>query len=120
MNEAKLIAIKHSLCKLLEQSGLDYKFNGDQTHCVNNTVNLCLRGVSSEALMISTKEYCSVSNGSAGTSKSYSPSYVLTAMGIPTDEIESSIRISWGPETNIHEFKNNFREFLKTAKDLAQ
>lgn len=45
-------------------------------------------GVMSEALMLSAKQYCSISNGSACTSKSYSPSYVLEAMGMSVDEIE--------------------------------
>ena len=73
---------------------MKYRINGSQDHCVNTTLNVCLDGVSSEALMISSKQYCGVSNGSACTSKSYSPSYVLVAMGIPKEQIESSIRIS--------------------------
>ncbi|SMC62174.1 cysteine desulfurase family protein [Papillibacter cinnamivorans] len=119
-DEAKLSAIKMSLLKLLEDSGLSYSFNGDQKYCLNNTLNLCLHGVSSEALMISTKQYCSVSNGSACTSKNYSPSYVLVSMGIPIEQIENSIRISWGPETNMGELEKEFFRMLSVAKSLAE
>ena len=63
--------------------------------------------------------YCSVSNGSACTSKSYSPSYVLEAMGIPVEDIESSVRISWEPETNKTEFIDNVSKMIEIAKSLA-
>ena len=42
----------------------------------------------SEALMLSSKQYCSVSNGSACTSKSYSPTLCAQAMCIPVEDIE--------------------------------
>jgi hypothetical protein len=37
-----------------------------------------------------------ISNGSACTANSYTPSHVLNAMGLTDDEIEESVRISWG------------------------
>ena len=106
------------ILKLLKDSDLQYHFNGDQEFCVPSTLNLCIEGVSSEALMISTKQFCSVSNGSACTSKSYAPSYVLMAMGIAEEEIESSIRISWGPDTDKEETLCSFKELLCIAKQM--
>lgn len=111
-------AIKIEILKLLKDSDLQYHFNGDQEFCVPSTLNLCIEGVSSEALMISTKQFCSVSNGSACTSKSYAPSYVLMAMGIAEEEIESSIRISWGPDTDKEETLCSFKELLCIAKQM--
>jgi len=73
----------------------------------------------SEALMLSAKQYCAISNGSACTSKSYDPSYVLIAMGIPVDRIESSVRISWGPGSNKDDIINNLKKMLCVAKELA-
>ena len=81
-------------------------------------MNISIEGVSSEALMISTKELCSISNGSACTSKNYSPSYVLLEMGVPVEDIESSIRISWGTGTNEEDVFGNFRALLDIAKQL--
>ena len=118
-NSIKIKEIKAVLLALLKKSGLSYSFNGDQEHCLDSTVNICLQGVSSEALMLSTKEYCSISNGSACTSKSYEPSYVLKAMGIPVEQIEDSIRISWGADTNLDEFKKQFSKLLEMAKVLV-
>lgn len=111
-------AIKEKIIVELNDSDIEYHINGNQQYCISNTLNVCLAGVSSEALMISTRQYCGLSNGSACTSKSYSPSYVLKAMGIPMEQIESSIRISWGPDTSIDYVANNFKELLKIAKQI--
>lgn len=118
-NEAKTRAVKEALLALLEESGVTYSLNGDQRYCVSNTLNLCLHGVSSEALMIAARQNCSVSNGSACTSKSYAPSYVLIAMGIPVEQIEQSIRVSWGPDTDLAEFAREFSALLAIAKGLS-
>lgn len=117
-NQDKAKRIKSELISLLDDSGLHYSFNGLQDYCVDSTANICIHGVSSEALMLSTKAYCSVSNGSACTSRSYEPSYVLRAMQIPADQIENSIRISWGSDTNLNEFRVEFSKLLDTAKRI--
>ena len=69
--------------------------------------------------MIAARQNCSVSNGSACTSKSYAPSYVLIAMGIPVEQIEQSIRVSWGPDTDLAEFAREFSALLAIAKGLS-
>ena len=117
-NQDKCRKIKNVLVGELKDSGLKYRFNGDQNYCIPSTMNLCIDGVSSEALMISSKQYCSVSNGSACNSNSYKPSYVLTAMGIPEEQINNSIRISWGAEESIDEISSSFNNLLQVAKDL--
>ena len=84
------------------------------------SANICIPGVMSEALMVSSKRYCSISNGSACTSKSYAPSYVLSAMGVPEDEIECSVRISWGPDTSSEELADNLKQLIETAKQIKR
>ena len=117
-NKVKMDALKKLVLTILDESGMEYHFNGDQRHCVNSTVNICIPGVVSEALMIMAKQYCSISNGSACTSKNYSPSYVLKAMGIPEEEIECSVRISWGPDTSENELKENLVKLIEIAKQI--
>jgi cysteine sulfinate desulfinase/cysteine desulfurase-like protein len=39
----------------------------------------------------------SFSNGAACSTASHRESHVLTAMGLPSDRISSSVRFSWGP-----------------------
>jgi cysteine desulfurase len=117
-NSSKVQNIKIKIIEEFDNSGVEYIVNGDPKYCVGSTINVCLPGVSSEALMITAKEYCGVSNGSACTSKDYSPSYVLFAMGIPIDLIECSIRISWGPDSDVEKVVLNIHEFLAIAKQI--
>lgn len=74
---------------------LDPQFNGDAARCIPFAVNMSFLGIDSEALMVALKTHIAVSNGSACTSHSYSPSHVLKAMGLDADRISSAIRISW-------------------------
>ena len=110
--------LRESLIVTLEESGIKFSFNGDQKYCISSTLNICIRGVSSEALMLASKAFCSFSNGSACTSKSYEPSYVLRAMGTPMEKIENSIRISWGSSIDTNDLSNAFNKVLTTAKKL--
>jgi cysteine desulfurase len=110
--------IKEAIMREISESELDICINGDQDFCVDSTINMCIKGVSSEALMLSAKQFCSISNGSACTSKNYSPSYVLVAMGIPQDIIECSIRISWGPDLELSDIQNNIRELFAIARQI--
>lgn len=118
-NHEKVKLLKKALFETLDMSGVNYHFNGDQSVCIDSTANICFSGVMSEALMISAKQYCSISNGSACTSKSYSPSYVLEAMGMSVDEIENSIRVSWGAEVSEIEFRESIEQLLEVVKSLA-
>lgn len=112
--------MKERAMELLDASELSYAVNGDPAHCLPNTLNVCLHGVSSEALMIATKQYCAVSNGSACTSTDYTPSYVLAAMGLSAERIASSIRISWGADTDRERFREEFAKLLTVAREFAQ
>ena len=118
-NNRRCQAIKDKMKSMLEESGLTYKYNGLQEYEFPTTVNVCFCGVSSEALMLSSKEFCSISNGAACNSKSYNTSYVLLAMGIPEDQIESSVRISWGYDTEMVEFEKSFKNLLESARRLV-
>lgn len=112
--------MKERAMELLDASELSYAVNGDPAHCLPNTLNVCLHGVSSEALMIATKQYCAVSNGSACTSTDYTPSYVLAAMGLSAERIATSIRISWGADTDRERFREEFAKLLTVAREFAQ
>jgi cysteine desulfurase len=88
--------IKNELLNQLKE--VVYVINGDQNYCMSHTLNISFPGVDSEALMIASKESCAISNGSACTSHDYTPSHVLTSMGLDSSIIESAIRISWGKD----------------------
>ena len=114
----KLQQIKAMLLQMIDEAGLLYSVNGDAEFSLPSTLNLSLHGISAEALMIAARGGCAISNGSACTSKSYAPSYVLAAMGVSAEQIESSIRLSWGAETDRALLKTEFAKLLTAAKAL--
>lgn len=118
-DNAKCCEIKRSLLELLEKSGVKYVINGDQNYCVPSTLNVSFLGVSSEALMLATKRYCGVSNGSACTSSSYSHSHVLSSMNLSDERIESAIRISWGKESPLENVLDEFAKMLLVIKEIV-
>ena len=99
----------------LNVSGIDYSINGDLEYALPSTLNVSFNGVNSEALMLATRQFCAVSNGSACNSSSYKPSYVLSAMGLSLDRIESAIRISWGIN---NESLDSFLKMIEVAKTI--
>jgi len=104
-NAKKAVEIKKAMIQELNASGIEYSINGDPEFCVDTTINVSLKGVSSEALMISTKQFCGVSNGSACTSKSSAAhgSYVIKSLGLRNKEVESAIRFSFSYENTKEE-----------------
>ena len=71
--------------------------NGDNT--APHVLNFSIPEVNSEAAMVALKGIVAVSNGSACTSSSYTPSHVLSAMGLNEDRIDNAIRMSWCYQT---------------------
>lgn len=92
------LSTKKSILDLLKNSGIQYLINGEQKYCMQNTLSVSFLGIDSEALMLATKQFCSVSNGAACTSHDYKYSHVLSSMGLSESRAESAIRISWGKE----------------------
>lgn len=90
---------------VLNTFNMEYYINGDERYCLPNTINISLPRIDSEALMIQTKKWCAISNGSACNAKSYDYSYVLKAMGLSDERMKSALRISWGKD------KLDLREF---------
>ena len=78
-------------------SALGAEVNGQNTSPY--VVNFSVPGINSEAAMVKLKGIIAVSNGSACTSSSYTPSHVLTAMGLDSDRIAGAIRVSFGVNT---------------------
>ena len=44
--------------------------------------------------------------------------YHKKPMGIPEEEIEYSVRISWGPDTSENELKENLVKLIEIAKQI--
>ena len=92
-------AIKERLIQQL--TGLIYHINGDPQHCIPNTINISFEGIDAESLFVALKSLFALSNGSACNSGSFTPSYVLTEMGLSTQRIGEAVRISWSATEDI-------------------
>lgn len=95
-NEKRKLACKEIRDKVLNAlTPLDPLLTGDQTLVMDHVLNLSFPGMDSEALIVALKDLIAISNGSACTSNSYTPSHVLKAMGMTDDDANACVRISW-------------------------
>ncbi|OBQ50044.1 cysteine desulfurase DndA [Streptomyces sp. H-KF8] len=74
-----------------------FQINGDADHAVPHILNVTFDGLNAEALIVRIKDQVAVATGSACTSASYTPSHVLTAMGLPEEVATNGLRFSWFP-----------------------
>jgi cysteine desulfurase len=81
--------------------------NGHPTERLPQTTNLAFAGVEAESLILALDlQGVGVSSGAACTSGSLEASHVLTAMGLPREQAESSIRFSLGAGTTAAEIEH--------------
>lgn len=78
--------------------------NGDSTRTYPGCVNLSFSYVKGESLLMVLKDIA-LSSGSAWTSASLEPSYVLRALGSDDEQVHSSIRFSIGRFTTDKEIE---------------
>jgi len=83
--------LQNALTKLEET-----KINGNIDHRMPHVTNISFKHVEGEGLMMTFNQNIAVSSGSACTSASLEPSYVLVGMGLGDDLAHSSIRFSLG------------------------
>jgi cysteine desulfurase len=76
-------------------SSLSPRIHGRATETMDHVLNLAFPGIDSEALIVSLKDLVAISNGSACTSSSYTPSHVIKAMGYSDDQANEAVRLSW-------------------------
>ncbi|HKY70115.1 MAG TPA: IscS subfamily cysteine desulfurase [Gammaproteobacteria bacterium] len=95
------------------------QLNGNSTHSVPGILNFSISAVEGEALILGLKDLA-ISSGSACTSASLEPSYVLRALGLSDELAHCSLRFSLGRFTDeaavdyaiqkIHSVVNKLRE----------
>ena len=82
----------------------DVRLNGHPTERLPGTLNLSFRGIEAESLILALDlKGIGASAGSACTSGSLEPSYVLTAMGVETEWALGALRCSLGRSTTAED-----------------
>jgi cysteine desulfurase len=91
--------LEHELTSKLEECYI----NGNVNHRMPHVTNISFKQVEGDGLMMTYNQNIAVSSGSACTSASLEPSYVLVALGLGDDLAHSSIRFSLGRFTTDEE-----------------
>jgi cysteine desulfurase len=102
------------------QSQLDELYlNGHPTERLYNNLNVSFAYVEGEAMMMGLKEIA-VSSGSACTSASLEPSYVLKALGVGEDLAHTSIRFGLGRFTTEEQIDFTIERVVSTVNRLRE
>jgi cysteine desulfurase len=100
----RLAALRDRLWEGIRARVPDVRLNGHPTQRLPGTANLCYRGVESESIVLGLDlKGIGVSAGSACTSGSVEPSYVLVAMGLPLEWTMGAVRSSLGRSTTAED-----------------
>lgn len=92
--------------QLLEAIGvIPYEVNGDPDFVMPHILNVAFPGIDSEALIVALQDTAGIATGSACTSASYTPSHVLTAMGLPQERVLQSVRMSWWSDSEAESLR---------------
>ncbi|KAH7276278.1 hypothetical protein KP509_39G000700 [Ceratopteris richardii] len=93
--------------------------NGSIEHRYPGNLNLSFAYVEGESLLMGLKEVA-VSSGSACTSASLEPSYVLRALGVDEDMAHTSIRFGIGRFTTVEEIDRAVELTVRQVNKLRQ
>ena len=112
----KVSSLRDHFLKLVSSQITGVEVFGDLENRLPNTLNIGFEGVEGDTLLIGLDMAgVAVSTGSACSSGMGLPSPVLTAMGIPTDKINSSIRFSFGKSNTIAEIERAVEILVRTV-----
>jgi cysteine desulfurase len=94
--------------------------NGSRLHRLPQTTNLSFRHVDGEALLAGLGKDLALSSGSACTSASMEPSYVLKALGLDDDLAHSSLRLGLGRWSTEEEVEYAIVRIAQTVGQLRE
>jgi cysteine desulfurase len=113
----------HQLRNKLEEGLLSIDgtyVNGSVERRLPNTANIAFKDVEGNALMIGLQKDIAVSSGSACTSASLEPSYVLKALHLEDNLAKSSLRFSVGRYTTEEEIDYVVKRVKETVNRLRE
>ena len=114
-NGSLLLGLENHFRNRITEINNDIIFNGFDKNHLPGLINLTIPNIASDLLLIHLdKEGIAISNGSACSSGTISPSPVLKAMGISDKKNLESIRISFGKHNTIDEV-NKLVESIRSS-----
>ena len=122
-NAARLTILRDKLIDGILAEIPDVRLNGHRTQRLPNNVNVSVRYVEGEALLLRLDlAGIAGSSGSACTSGSLDPSHVLLAIGLPHEIAHGSLRLSLGTDTTeaeIDEVLDKLPGIVKNLRDMS-
>lgn len=97
----------------------DVQLNGELDLLTPGHLNVCFKGVDGESLMMAVRQLA-ISSGSACTSATVEPSFVLKAMGLSDQDAHSSLRLSLGRYTTEADIDTAISSFNEAVLGLRQ
>ena len=94
--------------------------NGNREHRLPHTTNISFKYVEGEGLMMGFNKNIALSSGSACTSASLEPSYVLKALGLGDDLAHSSLRFGLGRYTTEEQIDYTIQAITGTVLKLRE
>jgi cysteine desulfurase len=120
LDEGRIASQRERFLAALEAGIPGLRLNGDRTRRVAGNLNLTLPGgVDAQAVMKAAPGVC-VSTGSACSSASVEPSYVLRALGLPEAEARATLRIGIGRFTSPAEVDRAAAELAYAWQSLRR
>ncbi len=118
--EARRLAAMRDRLEAGIMNGLDEVYlNGHPTQRLPHNLNVSFAYVEGESLLMGLKEIA-LSSGSACTSATLEPSYVLRALGVGSDLAHSSIRFGLGRFTTDDEVDYTIKRIIETVTRLRE
>jgi len=118
-NTAKLLKLRDKLETELLKIEESY-LNGDKEHRLPHVSNISFKHVEGEGLLMGFNKNIALSSGSACTSASLEPSYVLKALGLGDDLAHSSLRFGLGIFTTEEEIDFTIEQVTNTVNKLRE
>jgi cysteine desulfurase len=118
---ARMLALRNRLQKGLEAKLDEVYINGTMEHHLPNNLNMSFAFVEGESLLMGINDIA-VSSGSACTSATLEPSYVLKALGVGEDLAHTSIRFGLGrfnTEEEVDYVVNRMYEVVSRLRELS-
>ncbi len=94
--------------------------NGSREHRLPHVANISFKHVEGEGLLMGFNKNIALSSGSACTSASLEPSYVLKALGLGDDLAHSSLRFGLGRYTTDEQIEYTIKAISETVLKLRE
>lgn len=101
-DHAHIERMSHKFLNAMRDEVTEIVLNGHESHRYVGNLNISFACVEGESMIMALKDLA-VSSGSACTSASLEPSYVLRAIGVEEDMAHTSLRIGFGRFTTDDE-----------------